>query len=218
MSSYPVYLNLQGRRSIVIGGGAVAEGKVQTLLAAGAQVTVISPHLNDPLQQWADQGRISHIARTYRPGDLDGSFLVIGATDNPTVNEHIWQEAHERGILINVVDAPARCTFTLPAIVSRGDLTVAIATGGKAPALAVRLREQLENLIGQEYGRFLELVGVLRLPLAKRYPDFEQRRALWYRLVDSDVLELLRRRDETAARQRIGEITGLTLEVIDHDD
>ncbi|NOZ50817.1 MAG: bifunctional precorrin-2 dehydrogenase/sirohydrochlorin ferrochelatase [Chloroflexi bacterium] len=218
MHCYPVCLNLQGRRGTVIGGGLVAEGKVGALLAAGAQVAVISPGLSNGLRQLTDQGRISHVARLYRPGDLAGSFLTISATDDRAVNEQVWQEANERGILINVVDAPSRCTFTMPAVVRRGDLTLAIATGGKAPALAVRLREQLQRLIGHEYGRFLELAGALRLPLARRHPDLEQRRALWYRLVDSDVLELLRRGDEPAARRRIAEITGLTLEDTEHVD
>lgn len=218
MRCYPVCLNLQGRRGTVIGGGLVAEGKVGALLAAGAQVTVISPGLNNGLQQLADQGRISHVTRLYRPGDVAGSFLAICATDDRAVNEQVWQEANERGILVNVVDAPSRCTFTMPAVVRRGDLTLAIATGGKAPALAVRLRERLERLIGPEYGRFLELAGTLRAPLAKRHPDREQRRALWYRLVDSDVLDLLQRGDEQAARRRMAEITGLALEVIGHVD
>ncbi len=218
MRCYPVCLNLQDRRCIVIGGGPVAEGKVQALLAAGAQATVISPRLNDGLRKLADQDRIVHVAREYRPGDLSGSFLAISATDDQAVNERVWQEANERGILINVVDAPARCTFIMPAVVRRGDLTVAISTGGKAPALAVRLREQLERLIGPEYAGFLELAGTLRLPLAKRFPDPAQRRALWYRLVDSDVLELLRRGDKAAARRRMTEITGLALEDFDYVD
>jgi len=107
------------------------------------------------------------------------------------------------------VDDPACCTFIAPAIVRRGDLTVAISTGGKAPALAVRLRQQLERALGDEYARFLELAGALRTPLTERYPDFEERKTRWYRLVDSEVLELLREGQDGKAQQRMREVLGL---------
>ncbi|MFQ5854327.1 MAG: bifunctional precorrin-2 dehydrogenase/sirohydrochlorin ferrochelatase [Anaerolineae bacterium] len=217
MRYYPVYLDLRGRRCIVIGGGSVAEGKVKGLLEADARVTVVSPQLTPQLKKLLDDGHIVHVARSYQPGDLAGVFLVISATDNRSVNEQVWQEATERNItsaglsagLVNVVDDPTHCTFIAPSIVRRGDLAIAISTCGKAPALAVRLRQQLERTIGHEHARFLELAGGLRAPIAARYPDFEQRKALWYQLVDSDVLDLLRQRDEVAARRRIVEITGI---------
>jgi siroheme synthase-like protein len=208
---YPAFLNLQGRRCVVIGGGAVAEGKVFGLLEAEALVTVISPALTPALQSLASEGRIAHTARACQPGDLASAFLAISATDDRAVNEQVWAEATARNILVNVVDDAPHCAFIAPSITRRGDLVIAISTGGKAPALAVRLREQLEASIGDEYARFLEIAGTLREPLAQRYPGFDERRALWYRLVDSDVLDLLRRHDEQAARQRIAEIMGLAL-------
>lgn len=219
MRYYPIYLDLRGRRCVVIGGGTIAEGKVKGLLEAEARVTVVSPQLTSQLQKLASRGLIAHVARRYQPGDLAGAFLAISATDDRAVNEQVWQEATERNItsaglsagLVNVVDDPPHCTFIAPSIVRRGDLTIAISTSGKAPALAVRLRQQLERTIGHEHARFLELVGALRAPLAARYPDFQQRKALWYRLVDSDVLDLLRQGDEHAARRRIGEITGVEI-------
>ncbi len=210
MGYYPVFLDLQGRRCVVVGGGPVAEGKVKALLEAGAEVTVISPEVAGALQELADGGRITHLARRYRPGDLAGAFLAICATDDRGVNRQVWQEATAGGVLVNVVDDPPHCTFIAPSILRRGDLIIAISTSGKAPALAVRLREQLENVIGDEYARFLEIASALRALLAARWPDFEQRRALWYQLVDSDVLDLLRRGLEAEAHRRVWEITGVS--------
>lgn len=209
MVYYPVYLNLVGRRCVVIGGGTIAQGKVQGLLEAEAQVVVVAPTLTRQLHDWLTAGRFTYIERTYQPGDLAGAFLAISATDDHAVNQQVWQEATERNIPANVVDDPPRCNFIAPSILRKGDLAVAVSTGGKAPVLAVRLREQIEKMVGNEHARFLELAGTLREPLAKRYPSFEQRKALWYQLVDSDVLQLLHDGDEDAAIHRITEIMGV---------
>ncbi len=211
MNYYPIYLNLQGQRCVVIGGSPIAEGKVQGLLEAEANVTLIAPTVTPALQALITSQRITYYAREYQPGDLAEAFLVIGATDDHTANAQVWQEAQDRHILINVVDDTPHCNFIAPALLRRGDLSIAISTSGKAPALAVRLREELERMLGQEYADFLQLAGVLREPLAAQYTDFAQRKALWYQLVDADILTLLRQGDEAAARQRIAEITGITL-------
>jgi siroheme synthase-like protein len=210
MNYYPIFLNLQGRRCVVIGGGAIAEGKVRGLLEAEAAVIVVTPTLTPGLQAWVDEGRVGHLRRAYQPGDLAGAFLVISAADDHAVNARVWEEANARHLPVNVVDDTPHCSFIAPSILRRGDLTVAISTGGKAPALAVRLREQLEHVVGDEHARFLELAGTLREPLAARHPGFETRKALWYQLVDSDVLELLRRGDEALARQRMSDIMGVS--------
>lgn len=212
MRYYPVLLDLAGRPCVVVGGGAVAEGKVPSLVAAGARVTVIAPALTAALAAQHRAGRFTHLAREYRPGDLAGAFLVIGAAGDPAVNRAVHAEATGRGALINVVDDPPHCGFILPSVLRRGDLVVAVSTSGSAPALAVRLRERLERELGVEYARFLELARALRAPLAAAYPDFEERKRLWYRLVDSDLLALLAAGDERAARERIRAITGLSLE------
>src|SRR5581483_10147284 len=157
MRYYPVLLDLAGRPCVVVGGGAVAEGKVPPLVAAGARVTVIAPALTPALAAQQRAGRFTHLARAYRPGDLAGAFLVIGATGDPEVNRAVHAEATERGALINVVDDPPHCGFILPSVLRRGDLVVAVSTSGSAPALAVRLRERLERELGDEYARFLEL-------------------------------------------------------------
>ena len=211
MSYYPIYLDLQRQRCAVIGGGPIAEGKVHGLLQAEADVTVIAPAITRGLQSLVAAQRVTYHAREYQPGDLAEAFLAIGATDDPAINEQVWQEAQDRHILVNIVDDTPHCNFIAPALLRRGDLTVAISTGGKAPALAVRLREEFERSLGQEYARFLQLAGELREPLAARHADFAQRKAIWYQLVDADILTLLRQGNEAAARQRITEITGITL-------
>ena len=156
---YPIYLQIHDQPCVVIGGGKIAEGKAQGLLAAGARVTVISPDLTPHLRELARRSEIRHIARRYQPGDLAGAFIVICATDQIETNHQVWQEASAQGQLVNVVDDPPRCNFIAPAILRKGDLTISISTGGKAPALAVRLKERLQREIGPEYERFLELVG-----------------------------------------------------------
>ncbi len=206
---YPVLFNLQGRRCVVIGGGHIAESKVEGLLEADAAVHLIAPDLTPKLQRWVEETRVEHVWRSYQPGDLGGAFLAISATDDRNVNVRVWQEAVSLNIPINVVDDTPHCNFIAPSILRRGDLVVAISTSGKAPALAVRLREQFESLVGSEHARFLELAGRLREPLAAHYPNFETRKALWYRLVDSDVLYLLQQGDEAAATARIVEIMGV---------
>ena len=206
---YPVLLDLRGRRVVVIGGGTVAEGKVAPLIEAGADVTVIAPVLTPGLSFTVRERKLTHLARQYAPGDLIDAHLAIAATDDPEVNHAAHAEAEGRRIPINVVDDPPYCGFILPSIMRQGDLVVAVSTSGNAPALAVRIRERLERELGEEYGQFLELAGSIRVPLAARFPDFQIRKRLWYRLVDSDVLALLRAGDAARARERIDEIMGV---------
>ena len=207
MEYYPIYLNLKDRNCVVIGGNHEAESKVAGLLDAEARVTVIWPDPNVGLLKLADKGRLTLHLRDYQPGDLAGAFLVICTVRIAPLNEQVWQEAQTRNTLINVMDDIPHCNFIAPSIVRRGDLTLAISTNGKAPALAVRLRQWLERMLGEEYARFLTLAGTLRAPLAARYPDFTTRKEMWYALVDSDVLELLREGKEPEAQRRITEIT-----------
>jgi siroheme synthase-like protein len=197
---------------VVIGGGKIAEGKVEGLLAAHAQVTVISQDLTPRLQELVEEMQLTYLARTYHPGDLSGAFLVISATDQTAINHQVWQEATANRQLVNVVDDIPRCNFIAPSILRKGDLTIAISTSGKAPALAVRLKERLQRELGPEYEHFLELAGELREPLARHVPDFETRKALWYELVDSEILEVLARGDEAAARDVFSRIVGFEFE------
>ena len=208
LSYYPIYLQLNDQPCVVIGGGQIAEGKVDGLLAANARVTLISPELTERLRAHVDNEEIIHIPRCYLPGDLDGAFMVICATDQVDINHQVWLDATANKQLVNVVDDTPRCNFITPSILRQGDLTIAISTGGKAPALAVRLKERLRDEIGPQYAHFLELAGKLRKPLAQHIPNFEARKELWYRLVDSNVLELLAQGNEVTALQKISEVVG----------
>ncbi len=213
MQHYPVFLSLKGRSCFVLGGCALAEEKARGLVAAEAQVTVIAPEVTRGLAELALHGHIDLVDRRYRRGDLRTAFLVLVVNQPKPVTDGVWEETRGRNVLVNTVDDVPHCDFIAPSIVRRGDLAIAISTGGKAPALAVRLRQRLESEVGDEHARFLELAGRLRAPLARRWPDFETRRALWYRFVDSDVLHLLRRGDEAKALARCEEILGVRPEV-----
>lgn len=209
---YPVYIQLQGQPCVVIGGGKIAEGKVEGLLAVQAKVTVIAPKITARLHDLVQEKQITYLGREYQTGDLTGAFMVICATDRTEINQAVWQEAAANRQLVNVVDDTPRCNFIAPSILRKGDLTIAISTSGKAPALAVRLKERFQRELGPEYARFLELAGDLREPLAQHIPDFETRKALWYELLDSDILDVLARGDETLAREIISRIVGFDFE------
>ena len=206
MTFYPVFLDLRGRRAVVIGGGAVAEQKVLGLLSAGAHVTVVSPATTPRLAELAAGGGIDLRRRPYRSGDLAGAWLAIAGTDDRAANARVWAEAEREGVLLNAVDDLDHCSFIAPAIHREGDITVAVSTSGKSPALAARLRQRIARLIGPVEARLCELLGELRPELAARVPDTRARTALWYRVVDSDVIEFVRRGDMEGARERIEEL------------
>ena len=206
MSFYPVFLNLRGRLAVVVGGGAIAEQKVTGLLEAGARVTVTSPELTWKLEDLAATGAIEVQRRAYRRGDLEGAFIAIAATDDRAANADVWAEAEARGVLLNAVDDLPHCSFIAPAVHRAGDIAIAISTGGKSPALAVRLKERIRALIGPEQAQFLDLLGELRPDVTARVPDAKLRTRLWYQIVDSDAAEYVRRQDVAGARRRIAEL------------
>jgi len=203
MADYPVNLRLAGRRCLVMGGGAVAERKAKSLLAAGAAVTVLSPGVTPSLAAMAADGRISHIPAVYTEGVIEDFFIVICATDDVGVNRRAAKEARARGALVNVVDAPDLGDFTVPACISRGDLLVAVSTGGKSPALARRLREELEARYGPEYGMFLAVLSRLRAEMKERLATAEERGDFWREALGEDVLALLKAGDVGAAEEKI---------------
>jgi uroporphyrin-III C-methyltransferase / precorrin-2 dehydrogenase / sirohydrochlorin ferrochelatase len=205
-SVYPAFLRLRGRPCVVVGGGAVAEDKVLGLLDAGACVTVVSPQLSRRLEDLTEQGAIALLRRPYRAGDLAGAFLAIAATDDGAVNGAVWTEAEQRGILLNAVDDVPHCSFIAPSIHRQGDVTVAVSTAGKSPALAVRLRERIARAIGPEYATLADMLGRLRPEVQVRVPDARARTRLWYDIVDSDVMEFIRRGDVAGAERRIAEL------------
>lgn len=204
-TGYPAILVLDGRLGVVVGGGEVAERKVGTLLDAGAKVRVVAEVLTNRLQERAEAGEIEWVQRRYERGDLAGAAVVVAATDDGEVNQGVSEEATASGIPVNVVDDAARCSFIAPSIVRRGDLLIAVSTGGRAPALAVRIRERLEREFGEEYARFLEIAGSLR-DEARPAGDQDERAAAWYRVVDSDVMDLVRAGKIEEARARAREL------------
>jgi len=213
---YPIYLNITNKRCMVVGGGEVGERKAAGLLACGADVVVVSRDLTPALQGLKEEGKIGHIAADYWPGSLDGAFMVIGATDNEAVNGQIAEEARARGILANIVDDPTKGDFILPALVRQGDLTIAISTGGKSPALAKKLRSDLEALFGQEYALFLDMMGEIRQRVAELGGSAEERKQIFQALVDSELLSRMREKDRGGVGEClkcINRITGLDLDV-----
>lgn len=203
---YPLMLDLRGRRCVVIGGGLLAEGKVAQLLEAGAEVVVVSPEVTERIRRWAEEGRLTWVERPYRWGDLEGAWLGVAALGDPAANAAVWEEAEARQVWLNAVDDPPHCSAIAPAVHRDGDLVMAISTSGRAPALAVRLRDRFASQLGPEYGAFLELAGEVREEIARRVPSLAERAALWYRIVDSEILDLLRRGDQDLARQRLWEL------------
>src|ERR1051325_3859404 len=202
---YPVFLDLRGRRAVVIGGGSVAEKKVRGLVAAGAHVTVVSPAVTPALAALVRRNAIELKRRPYRRGDLAGAWLVIAAANRP-VNAAVWAEAEQLAVPVNAVDDLEHCSFIAPAVHREGDITVAVSTAGKSPALAVRLRQRIARLVGRAEARLCELLGELRRELAERVPDAPARTDLWYRIVDSNVIDFVRRGDVEGARRRIEEL------------
>ncbi len=208
MPDYPVNLILAGRRCLVVGGGNVAERKVFTLLESGAAVTVISPELSPNLAVWASNGKLLHCPKSFEKGDATGYMLVMCATDSPAANEQAAAEAKQAGALVNVADTPALCDFTLPARLQRGSLSIAVSTGGRSPALARELRNELAEKYGLEYGDYLELAGRLRREWQESCASSEERCQRWNEVkgFDPEVLELLRqgRMEEAEVRFRHG--------------
>ncbi len=198
MQYYPVNLDIKNRKCLVVGGGRVGTRKVTTLLACGAKVTVVSPDIRRNLIELADRGVITLNKRSYRNTDLDGMFLVIGTTDDEELNRQISVAAEKLNMLCNIADRPKACNFILPSIVNRGDLTISISTAGKSPALAKKLRIELEEQFGNEYAELLRLMGVIRAKLLSQKHEPEAHRHLFEQLISKSLLEMIRsnRKDE----------------------
>jgi precorrin-2 dehydrogenase len=206
MGYYPVLLDLSGRRCVMVGGGLVAQRRVEALLAAGARVRVISPRLTRVLAALAAEGRIEHEERVYRQGDLAGADLAFVATDAGEVNEAVAAEARGRGIWINAADDPARCTFILPALVRRGDLTVAVATGGSSPALARAIRAELETYLTADYATLAAIAAEARREL--RAAGRPATAEAWQRALGPEVRRLIVERGRDDAKHRLLELLG----------
>ena len=185
---YPVYLNLTGKKCLVFGGGPIAEDKIAKLQSTGAQVTIVSPTVTPNLQAWAHRGDFQWQPREYQAGDLEGAFLSIAATNDRQVNHEIFQEAERLGVLINVVDDPEQCTFIAPAVVRRGQVTLAISTGGASPALARKLREALTEDPVLEWADLARVLSLARKVVKKRGLTVDPQR--WQCCITTELLQL----------------------------
>jgi precorrin-2 dehydrogenase/sirohydrochlorin ferrochelatase len=206
MAYYPIFLNLSGQRCLVVGGGPVAERKVKGLLDAEASVTIVSPALTETLEQRVKEKKIRHFMREYRKGDLAGYRLGFIATDDPKVNRRVYEEAQELGVFANAADDPAHCDFILPSILRRGELQVAVASGGSTPALSRAIREELELYFTEDYSALSEVVAEVRreLKAAGVSADAET----WQRALDGEVRRMVREGDVEAAKRHLRQQVG----------
>jgi len=191
MSYYPVFLELEGKTALVVGGGRVAQRKVETLMECGAFVHLVSRELTDRLAELIDAGRVRLLGQEFREEHLAGVFLVFIATNDMELNRKVSESARDLGLLVNVADQPAHCNFIVPSIVTRGDLLLAISTSGKSPALARKIREELEDRFGAEYETLLTLMGRLRKEVLSLGLAQEENSRIFHEIVDSPVLEVL---------------------------
>ncbi len=194
---FPIFLKLNAKPCLVVGGGPIAEGKVESLLRSGARVTVVSPEVTSALAERVCDNALCWKARTFELADLDGVFLVVAATSSFEANAAIYHEADRRGVLCNAVDQPEQCHFYYPAVVDRGPLQIAISTAGLSPSLAQRLRKDLEIQFGPEYEPWVEWLGRVRAILMRQGSDFETRQRVLGTLASRQTFERLR-----AARER----------------
>ena len=187
MSLFPIFLKLTARPCIVIGAGYLAESKIESLLAAQAKVTVVAPHANPRILELDATGEITLHQRPYQTGDLTGAFLAVAATDDPAVNRAVFAEAQAADILVNAVDDPPFCDFYFPSVVRRGDLQIAISTAGHSPALAQRLRKEINGLLPLDAGDWLNELGNLRREVLQLEPLNDERKQLLHQLASRDV-------------------------------
>lgn len=208
---YAVSLNLVNKKCLVVGGGRVAERKVKSLLECKAKVVVISPEVTDELKKLADEGKIDYQAREYTVEDLDEVFIAISATNCQELNRRVAGDCFARNIPINAVDDPEYCSFIVPAVVRRGDLTISISTGGKSPALAKKIRQELEQQYGNEYATLLQYLGQVREQVLEKIPDQAQREKVFRCLAENhlELLELNESHQEQRLEERVNKCLSL---------
>ncbi|HET8775857.1 MAG TPA: bifunctional precorrin-2 dehydrogenase/sirohydrochlorin ferrochelatase [Thermoanaerobaculia bacterium] len=202
---YPIYLDIEDRGVVIIGGGNVCARKAETMMKYGARVTVVSPAFTDEIEGWARDGRLALKRKAYDASDLDGATIVIASTDEQSVNEQIAADCRARRIPVNVVDVTPLCEFIVPAIIEQGSIQIAVSTGGKSPALARTLKEDLQRAVGPEYAEVNDVLGTLRDGAKRVLPTDVDRKRFFDGILAEGILEMLRagkRREayETIAR------------------
>ena len=210
---YPLFLNISGKKCIVVGGGRVAERKVERLLDCGAAVEVISQEMTPLLMDYCREGKIVHRKGEYKSAMLSGAFLVIAATNDGFVNRQVTKDARGRGVLVNIVDDPKQCDFIIPSLIKQGDLSIAISTGGKSPALAKKIRKDLEKHYGNEYSLLLDILGELRERMIAEGRDSDKNREGFEAVVYSEILDYIRTGRLNEIGALIRRLTGIEMEV-----
>lgn len=212
MAYYPINLYIKGLKCLIAGGGTVAERKIFALVAREAQVKVVSPHLTKRLKNLAEEGKIEYISRNFQIEDLNDVSLVIGATNQPEINSLISKKAKEKGILVNIVDSPELSNFIVPSTLRRGSLSISITTEGKSPALAKKIRKQLEESFSKDYSQWVELLGNLRTEVKNKVKHPWQREKIWDELTQPEILELIESKDWEKVKERVERCISFYLE------
>ena len=213
MDALPIFLKIKGRRCVVIGGGEVATRKVTMLLKAGGEVAVISPELDHELAELHEAGKISFHQGTFQPEQLDGACLVVAATDDETTNRAVSEAAHQRNIPVNVVDSPQLCSFTMPSIVDRSPIVIAISSSGVAPVLARLIRARIETMVPATYGRLAALAAEFRTQVKQRFASMQERRIFWEEVFQGPIAERVMSGQEAAARKALKDVLAGKAEV-----
>lgn len=193
MRYYPICLDVKDKRCVIVGGGEVSARKITFLLNCGANIVVISPQINEEINAFVQEKRIEWICREYQSNDLNDAFFVIVATDDSGLNKRISIEARDARVLVNVASSEEDSTFILPAVLNRGSLGIAISTEGKSPALAKKIRDDLSEMFGKEYIRFVDLLGSLRQIVKITFDNQSKRSIIWNKLLNSELLDLLKK-------------------------
>ena len=189
---YPIYLDIEDRSVVIIGGGNVCARKAETMMKYGARVTIVSPEFTDEIEGWAREGCLRLERKHYDESDLEGANIVIASTDDQSVNEQIAADCRRRRIPVNVVDVTPLCEFIVPAIIETGSIQIAVSTGGKSPALARTLKEDLQRTIGPEYAEVNDVLGTLRDGAKATLPTDVDRKRFFDGIIAKGILDMLR--------------------------
>jgi len=202
---YPIYVDIEERSVLIVGGGTVCARKAETMMKYGARVTIVSPEISDEIAQWERDGLLQVRRKLYELSDLDGASMVIASTDDPCVNARVARDSRRRKIPVNVVDVTHLCEFIVPAIVEQGSIQIAVSTGGKSPALARTLKEDLQRFVGPEYDEINRLLGTLRAGAKKTLPTDTDRKRFFDGIIARGVLQMMREGKRREAYEAIRE-------------
>ena len=202
---YPIFIDVEDHDVVIIGGGEVCARKAETMMRYGAKVTIVSPEFTPEIERWGKDGKLTLRRKRYESGDLDGASIVIASTDDTSVNEQVAADARARKVPVNVVDVTPLCEFIVPAIIDKGSVTLAVSTGGKSPALARTLKEDLQRLVGPEYAEVNDVLGTLRESAKRVLPTDVDRKRFFDGIIARGILDMLRDGRRREAYQTIAD-------------